>query len=222
MNQFSWDELAALDQRIEELFKNPDPALENALENSHKHGLPNIHVSYNQGKLLTLLTKLIRPKRILEIGTLGGYSTICLARGLAAGGSVLTLEASEHHAKVARENIDASGLGEQVVIRIGPALDTLPIIEARGEGPFDLVFIDADKEPYPQYFDWALKLTKSGSVIIADNVGRRELWDDDGTPQEIAAIRQHNRNLAACDQVDAILLPLLREHVDGMSIAIKK
>ncbi|WP_037604450.1 O-methyltransferase [Streptacidiphilus rugosus] len=149
-----------------------DPALENALKASEAAGLPKIEVSQPAGRLLNLLAQIQGARRILEIGTLGGYSTICLARGLAEGGRVVTLEYDPRHAEVAAANIAAAGLADLVEIRIGKALDTLPQLELEGREPFDLVFVDADKENNPQYVRWALRLARPGALIVVDNVVR--------------------------------------------------
>lgn len=149
----------------------PDPALDATLAANAAAGLPSIDVSRAAGRLLTVLARACGARRILEIGTLGGYSTICLARGLPEeGGRVVTLEAEPRHAEAARANIAAAGLAGRVELRLGRALDTLPTLA--GEAPFDLVFIDADKPGYPAYLDWALRLTRPGALIVCDNVVR--------------------------------------------------
>ncbi len=145
-----------------------DPLSDAALDASENAGLPPITVTANQGKLLELLARLQGARRILEVGTLGGYSTIWLARALPADGRLVTLEANPRFAEVARANIAAAGLEKLVELRVGPALQTLPELPA--EEPFDMIFLDADKLNYPAYLDWALKLTRPGSLIIADNV----------------------------------------------------
>jgi predicted O-methyltransferase YrrM len=150
----------------------PDSVLESALEASRAAQLPAINVSPNQGKLLELLARMIGARSILEIGTLGAYSTIWLARGMRAEGRLITLEADPAHAAVARANIARAGLQSRVELRLGSASDTLPQISAEGRGPFDLIFIDADKANIPSYFEWALKLSRPGSVIVVDNVVR--------------------------------------------------
>ena len=160
-----WDNV---DRYISETLVQPDGALAAALEASDAAGLPAISVSPAHGKLLWLLARTIGAKRILEIGTLGGYSAIWLARGLAPGGRLVTLEALEKHAAVARKNLARAALADVVEVRVGPALDTLP----RLEGPFDLTFIDADKQNNAEYFRWALKLSRPGSLIVVDNVVR--------------------------------------------------
>lgn len=169
MSEKSWTEV---DNYIADLFVHPDPALDAALAASEAVGMPAIEVAPSHGKLLMLFAKMVGARRILEVGTLGGYSTIWMARALPADGKLISLEASDKHAKVARANIERAGLSPVVEVRVGPALDTLPKLAEEGAGPFDLVFIDADKGNNPAYFDWALKLTKKGSVIVADNVVR--------------------------------------------------
>ena len=150
----------------------PDPVLESALESSRAAGLPAISVSPNQGKLLEILARMLGARSILEIGTLGAYSTIWLARGMQAGGRLITLESDPAHATVARANIVRAGLGSVVELRLGSASDTLPQISAERLGPFDLIFIDADKKNIPSYFEWALRLSRPGSIIVVDNVVR--------------------------------------------------
>jgi predicted O-methyltransferase YrrM len=169
VSEEKWSEV---DGFIADLFINPDPALDAALKASQKAGLPAIEVSPSQGKLLMLLAKMASARRILEIGTLGGYSTIWLARALPDGGRLITLEANEKHAEIARKNLAKAGLADKVEVRVGPALDTLPKLAKEGGGPFDFAFIDADKTNNSAYFDWALRLSRKGSVIITDNVVR--------------------------------------------------
>jgi predicted O-methyltransferase YrrM len=149
-----------------------DPALEAAASAAAAAGLPDIAVAPNQGKLLMLFARMVGAKRILEIGTLGGYSTIWLARGLGDGGKLITLENNPRHAEVARANLAFAGFSAVVDVRVGAGADLLPKIAAAKEGPFDLFFIDADKPNNPLYFDWAMKLARPGSVIVVDNVVR--------------------------------------------------
>jgi len=166
------DPWMAVDRYITDRLVPSDSALDAALEASAAAGLPAINVAPNQGKLLHVLARSIGATRILEVGTLGGYSTIWLARALMAGGKLITLESEPKHAAVARANIERAGLSHAVEIRIGRAIDTLPSIAAEGGGAFDFVFIDADKPGNADYFAWAVKLTRAGGLIVVDNVVR--------------------------------------------------
>jgi predicted O-methyltransferase YrrM len=168
----------AVDHYLAEKLIPNDPALKGAIERNTAAGLPAIDVSALQGKFLNLLVKLHGSRRILEIGTLGGYSTICLARALPANGKLISLELEEKHAQVAQQNIAEAGLTARVEIRVGPALESLVRLQAEKPEPFDFVFIDADKPNTGPYFEHAMKLCKSGSVIIADNVVRKGLLAD--------------------------------------------
>lgn len=163
---------SAVDRYISDHLVPADPVLEAALSDSDAAGLPPIAVTPNQGKLLELLARIQDARTILELGTLGGYSTIWLARALPADGRLITLEYEPHFAEVARANIARAGVADVVEVRIGAALDTLPQLHAEGAGPFDLIFIDADKQNYPGYFQWSLKLSRPGTVIVGDNVVR--------------------------------------------------
>ncbi len=169
MNRTKW---SAVDAYIVEKIATPDFALDAALAANAAAGLPAIDVSAPQGKLLYLLARMARARKILEIGALGGYSTIWLARALPSDGFVVTLEAAARHAEIARENVRRAGLSGQVRVRVGPALESLPRIAEEGIGPFDLVFIDADKPNNPDYLAWALRLTRVGATIVCDNVVR--------------------------------------------------
>lgn len=162
----------AVDRYITDHLVPADPALEAALRDSDAAGLPSIAVTPNQGKLLELLARVQRARTILELGTLGGYSTIWLARALPADGRLITLEAEPRFAEVARANISRAGVEALVELRVGAALQTLPQLAAEGTGPFDLIFIDADKQNYPGYFEWSLKLSRPGTLIVGDNVVR--------------------------------------------------
>jgi caffeoyl-CoA O-methyltransferase len=209
--------LREVDDYIQGLFP-PDEALLHALETSEQEGLPQINVSPNEGRLLYVIALMSGARKILEIGTLGGFSTINLARALPPGGRLLSLEYSPKHAEVARGNIEHAGLGDVVEVRVGPALDSLADIERAGEGPFDLFFIDADKATYPEYLDWAIRLSRPGSVILADNVIRRitqQANDPDGQ-----GIAQFNRRLSEDPRLESIILPIMRETVDGLSITV--
>ena len=165
----NWD---AIDAFIGDHFLDDDPALEAALAASEAAGMPAIQVAPLQGKLLMMLAAAMGARKILEIGTLGGYSMIWLARGLGEGGRLVTLDANPDYAEIARGNIASAGLADRVEVRVGRALDTLPKLHAEGAGPFDLVFIDADKPSTPDYFDWAVKLARRGTLIVVDNVVR--------------------------------------------------
>lgn len=168
-DQSQWN---AVDQYFIDRLFTDDEALGAALRSSAAAGLPPINVSPNQGKLLWLLARMCGARKILEVGTLGGYSSIWMGRALPEDGKLITLESDPRHAAVATENIARAGLSKIVEVRLGPALDSLPVIESQKPGPFDLVFIDADKPSNADYFEWALKLTRPGSVIIVDNVVR--------------------------------------------------
>ena len=168
MTQELW---TAVDRYICDHLLPEDPALDAALRKSDAAGLPAIAITPNQGRMLALLVRIHGARRILELGTLGGYSTIWLARALPPGGSLVTLEANPDYAALALENIAGAGLGEIVQLRVGPALETLPVLAAEGE-PFDLIFIDADKQNYPGYLEWSLKLSRPGTLIVADNIVR--------------------------------------------------
>jgi predicted O-methyltransferase YrrM len=176
-----------VDRYFQETLHLSDPILDWAMKANSVAELPAIDVAPNQGKLLHLLAKLVGAKKILEIGTLGGYSTIWLARALAPGGRLISLEFSAKHAEVAKSNIEHAGLADRVQIRVGAALDSLPVIEKEGLAPFDLVFIDADKPNNPGYLEWAIKLSRPGTPIIIDNVVRdgavAEASSDDATIQ---------------------------------------
>ena len=189
-----WDQV---DEYLALRLLPPDDALDAALEASTQAGLPPIQVSPLQGRLLTLVTRLAAAREVLEIGTLGGYSTICLARGLAPGGRVVTLERSPHHADVARRNLDRAGLSDRVEVVVGAALDTLPTLPSRGYGPFDLVFIDADKPSNPLYLRHAIDLARPGAVVVVDNVVRHGTVADVDDPHPDVAGTQEMLNLVA-------------------------
>jgi predicted O-methyltransferase YrrM len=181
-----------------------DAALTEALRDSSSAGLPTINVAPNQGKLLHLLARIHHARRILEIGTLGGYSAIWLARALPAGGRLVSLEIDHKHAEVARVNLHRAGLSDVVEVRLGKALDSLAALVAEAAPPFDLVFIDADKPSNPDYFCWALKLIRPGGVIIVDNVVRRGLVADaSSTDANVLGVRRLNDLIAAEKRVSA-------------------
>jgi predicted O-methyltransferase YrrM len=162
----------AVDEYYRELFAPADKYLDATAKANRKAGLPAIDVSPLQGQHLNLLVRLAQPKRVLEIGTLGGYSTICMARALPVGGRIVTLEFSPRHAEVARKNLKTAGVLERVDLRVGPALDLLPQLGREGAEPFDFIFIDADKQSNAEYVKWALRLSRVGTTVIVDNVVR--------------------------------------------------
>ena len=192
---------AAVDAFVEQTLLEHDEALRAALDAAEEAGLPAIQVSPPQGKLLQLLARLQGAKTILEFGTLGGYSTIRLARTLPEGGRLLTLEANAEYAEVAGRSIELAGLAAVVDLRVGPALETLPALEDEGAGPFDLTFIDADKVNTPNYFAWALDHSRPGSLIVADNVVRggtlAESHSDDPAPRPSAVCTKCSRTSRA-------------------------
>jgi caffeoyl-CoA O-methyltransferase len=215
--------LQQIDGYIENLFSTNDEALQSALAESERNGLPRINVSANEGRLLYILARMCGARRILEVGTLGGYSTIWLARALPDDGRLLSLEYSPKHAEVARANIERAGLGGKVEVRVGAGLDLLPQIAANGEGPFDLFFIDADKENYPGYLEWAIKLSRPGSVILSDNLIRNGAAMNP-SPDDSAAtvVAGYNRELATNPRLESIILPITRENTDGLGITLVK
>lgn len=218
----SQDRWTAVDSYFADLFVAPDLALDAALQASAEAGLPAIHVSPNQGQLLTLLARAVGARAILEIGTLGGYSTIWLARALPPNGRLITLEANPKHAEVARANIARAGLSDRVEVRVGPALDSLPGVAAEGRAPFDLVFIDADKPGYVAYLTWALRLTRPGSLIIADNVVRHgEVANADSDDDSVQGARRFNAALAAEPRVLATGVQTVgSKGYDGLAMAL--
>jgi predicted O-methyltransferase YrrM len=213
---------AAVDGYVGGLLAAHDEALEGALAAAEEAGLPAIQVSPPQGKLLYLLAKAIGARQVLEFGTLGGYSAIWLARALPEGGLLTTLEADPGHAEVARASIERAGLARLVDLRVGPALETLPQLEGEGAGPFDLVFIDADKANTPEYFSWSLERTRPGGLIVADNVIRDgALVDESNEDPAIAAQRRLHEMLAAEPRVEATTIQTVGvKGYDGFSLAL--
>jgi predicted O-methyltransferase YrrM len=175
---------AEVDRFIGETIVEEDEALRRAVAAAEAAELPSIQVSPPQGKLLQLLVRLLGAKKVLEFGTLGGYSAILMARALPEDGRLITLEAKPEYAEVARQSIERAGVGDRVEVRVGPALEALPDLDEEGAGPFDLVFIDADKVNTPNYFAWALERTRPGGLIIADNVVRKGTLGDAADPDE--------------------------------------
>jgi predicted O-methyltransferase YrrM len=216
------ERFTAVDRYLTDLLVPSDPVLRAALETSAAAGLPRHGVSPNQGKLLHVLARAQGARRILEIGTLGGYSTIWLARALPADGHLVTLEAEPKHADVARANLARAGLDGIVELRVGRALETLPRIAAEQPSPFDLVFIDADKGSNPQYLAWALELSRRGSVIVVDNVVRDgAVIDEDGNDATVQGSRRVLELLAAEPRVCATAIQTVgSKGWDGFAIAV--
>jgi predicted O-methyltransferase YrrM len=216
------EQWTAVDRYITDLLVPSDPALDAALRDSAAAGLPPINVAPNQGKLLQLLALAQGARRILEIGTLGGYSTIWLGRALPADGRLITLEADPKHAVVAGANIARAGLADVVEVRLGMALDTLPRLFDESCGPFDLIFIDADKQNIPAYFAWSLKLSRRGSLIIVDNVIRNgDVIDAASDDPSVVGVRRFNDLLAAEPRVSATAIQTVgNKGYDGFAIAL--
>jgi predicted O-methyltransferase YrrM len=218
----------AIDEFISEQLVPADPALDAALRDSAAAGLPPIAVTPNQGRLLELLARVQGARTILELGTLGGYSTIWLARALPAGGRLITVESEPRHAEVARANIARAGCAELVELRVGRGLDVLPRLDAEGAGPFDLVFIDADKGNYGGYLEWALKLSRPGTMIIGDNVVRDgAILDPDrpdprtGDPDLLRGVRRFYELLASEPGVRATAIQTVGDKGhDGFALVI--
>ena len=212
----------AVDEYISGQLVPGDAALKGALEASAAAGLPAINVSPNQGKLLHIFARLVAARAILEIGTLGGYSTIWMARALTPGGRLVTLEADPRHAELARRNIAGAGLQNLVDVRVGKALDLLPQVEADGLGPFDLTFIDADKANTPGYFTWALKLARIGALIVVDNVVRKGTVADPATRDpDVRGMQQFFEMAAAEQRVTATAIQTVGgKGYDGFSVVL--
>jgi predicted O-methyltransferase YrrM len=221
MSEEKW---SAVDDYLSELFIAPDEALDGALKASVEAGLPAIHVAPNQGKFLSILAQSIGAKQILEIGTLGAYSTIWMARALPPGGKLITLEFDPKHAEVARKNISRAGLDQTIEVRIGRAIDLLPKVAEEGSGPFDLIFIDADKPSNWDYFQWALKLSRSGTVIIVDNVVRDgEVVNAASEDSSVKGVRYFNERVAKDSRVNLTAIQTVgSKGYDGFAIAYVK
>ncbi len=219
MAQEDWTEV---DRLLDGLLVGSDPELEAALAGNAAAGLPAIDLSPTQGKLLHLIARVAGARRVLELGALGGYSTIWLARALPPDGRLISLELDPGYAEVARTNLARAGLPELVEIRVGPALENLPKLAAEEGGPFDLVFIDADKESTPAYFEWALALTRPGSLIVVDNVvrGGAIVNSDHGDPR-VRAMRAFVEQLAAEPRVSATVIQTVgSKGYDGFAVAL--
>jgi predicted O-methyltransferase YrrM len=214
-----WDRV---DAYLTETFVPRDEAFAAALAESEKAGLPAIQVSPPQGRLLELLARALRARAILEIGTLGGYSTLWLARGLAPSGRLLTLEMDPKHAEVARRNFERAGRAGSIELRVGTALETLPRLVQEHAGPFDLVFVDADKANLAEYFSWSLKLSRPGTMIVVDNVVREGEVVDAGSPDAaVQGVRRMNERIAAEPRVSATALQTVGgKGYDGLAFVL--
>lgn len=206
------------DRYIDSLFAEEDDVLRQAREETEREGLPLIHVSASEGKLLHVLALGVRARRILEIGTLGGYSAIWLARALPPDGTMVSLELQPHHARVARRNLDRAGLTDRVDVREGPAIESLALIRENGEEPFDLVFIDADKDRYVDYLEMTVPLVREGGLILADNTLNASVLD----PEAQTGAKRYNAASAARADLVTVIAPVLRtDGIDGLSISVK-
>jgi caffeoyl-CoA O-methyltransferase len=214
----------SVDHYISNLLGHEDEALIAATRSLKEAGMPAISISPNQGKFLQILALLCNARNILEMGTLAGYSTIWMARALPKDGKLITLEYDPKHAAVAQKNIERAGVAGQVQIRTGKALDILPQLHAEGAGPFDMIFIDADKPPYADYFEWALKLSRPGTLIVADNVIRDgKVLDESSTDAAVRGAQRFNKALSANTAVTATILQMVGvKEYDGMAIAVVK
>lgn len=220
MSQKKW---TAVDDYLSDMLVAPDSALEATLEASADAGLPEIAVAPNQGKLLMLLARAVNARNILELGTLGGYSTIWLARALPKGGGrVVTLEADKRHAEVARTNFANAGLASVIDLRFGKAIDVLPKLAAEKPDPFDFVFIDADKQHIPEYFTWSLKLTRPGSMIVVDNVIREgNVIDGKTGDHAVRGVRRFNEMLKVEKRVSATAIQTVGvKGYDGFAVVL--
>jgi len=223
MRAFDEQLVERIDGYIESLFVPPDPILTANLANADAAGLPAINVTPNQGKFLNLLARMAGARRVLEIGTLGGYSTTWLARALPADGKLITLEYSPVHAATASQNLAAAGLDGIVEIKVGDAAASLRAMIAAGTPPFDFVFIDADKTGYVKYLDLALQLSRPGTVILADNIIRNgEVMEDNPTDPNARGAREYNAAVAAHPRLDSIALPMFKRKIDGFAISLVK
>ena len=211
-----------VDRYITDLLVQPDPVLAGVIDASHAAGLPAINVSPAQGKLLALLVQTRQARRVLEIGTLGGYSTIWMARALSTGGQLTTLEVNPTHAAVARANLERASLAHVVKVLVGPASNTLRQLAQEDSPPYDLVFLDADKPSYPEYLSLILPLVQRGSVIIADNVVRDgAVADGNSTDPNVQGVRRFNELLAAEPRLSATILQTVgSKGYDGLAFAV--
>ena len=213
---------AAVDEYINGLFAQEDPVLTATRDSIAAAEIPNGSISASQGSFLQLMARMVRASRILELGTFAGYSTIWLARGLTEPGKLITIEANPIHAELAKANLERAGLTDRVDLRIGKGLDRLPELEAESAGPFDLVFIDADKPPYTEYFHWALRLSRPGTLLIFDNVIREgKVLNPSSDDPAVRGVRRLNQALAVEPRVRATILANIGiKKYDGMALAV--
>jgi predicted O-methyltransferase YrrM len=215
------DLLDRIDRYVEDLFAPLDSVLARNLEAARTAGLPAINVSAAQGKLLYMLARIAGARRVLELGTLGGFSTTWLARSLPPGGHVVTLEADPVHARIASGNLEGAAPGVTIDVRVGDAAELLRAMIRQQEPAFDLAFIDADKPRYVKYLDLVLELSRPGTVILADNVIRHGLVMDEATDDPSArGARAYNAAIASHPRLESIVLPILRDKVDGLAISV--
>jgi len=216
------DIFLAVDNYISGLFAKEDEALQATRSSIADAGFDDMSISANQGSFLQLLARLIRAQRILEIGTFAGYSTIWLARSLAKTGRLITLEFDPMHAAMAKKNIGRAGLADVVDLRVGRGLDLLPVLEKEPAGPFDMIFVDADKPPYAEYYEWALKLSKPGTLLVFDNVVREgKVLDENTTDEKVAGVQRLNSRMAADSRAfSTIITSIGTKYYDGMAIAV--
>jgi predicted O-methyltransferase YrrM len=211
-----------VDHYISNLLAYEDQALIQASKRIQSENIPDASISPNQGKLLQVFAMACQAKKVLELGTLGAYSTIWMAKAIPDDGKVITIECDKHHAEVAQKNIDNTGLSHKIDLRLGKALDILPSLIENKEGPFDLIFIDADKPPYTEYFKFALQLARPGSIIVCDNVIRNgQVLDADHADEKVKGVQRLNTFLASCTEVTATILQTVGvKEYDGMVVAV--
>ena len=211
-----------VDHYISQLVGGEDDVLRDTLQSIRDSNIPSISVSANQGKFLQVLAKACNARKILEIGTLAGYSTIWMARALPEDGKLITLEYEPLHARVARANFEKAGLSNKIDVRVGKGIELLPELVAANTGPFDMIFIDADKPPYTEYFQWSLKLARPGTLIVVDNVIREgKVLEGDTSDEIVAGVQRFNTFLAQCQAVTATIIQTVGSKMhDGMALAV--
>jgi predicted O-methyltransferase YrrM len=223
MRSFDEQLVQRIDGYIESLFVPGDPILAANIANADAAGLPPINVTPNQGKFLYLLARIAGVQRVLEIGTLGGYSTTWLGRALPDNGRLITLEYSPLHAEIAAKNLTAAGLDGVVEVRVGAAAASMAAMIAAGEPPFDFIFIDADKTGYAQYLDLAVQLSRPGTVIVADNIIRNgEVIDENPADPNARGVKAYNAAVAGNPRLESIALPMFKNKIDGIAISLVK